>query len=445
MGSKVHFTCHQVVDHSHGNRERSLSSRQSPPRAFETHGRKWTSHEVTGTTEEPLEDYQTSRKTDTISKLMWPFKETKAAAIAERSKGFYHDITTVLAIDSRNTLKDIGRGVEELNKTQEAHKKDEERRQLLKWMNPVSCIEKHDALKCNSETSRWIFHANQYKAWNTSDCAFLWLNGQPGHGKTNLASSIIDGIQGSGGAEPQTLGYFYCNFQDDRTTNAAAVLRSLVVQLLQQFQDDWITKIREPGLQGDLVSLRNLWQQQRDVKPHPTDLGFLRKLLVEVSALVCRPVLVINALDECKDYPDLVGHLVNLAEDAQLQLFVAGRSEPDIQEAFDDLPTMSLKDSAGQMKEDILVHITEQLNTKGFSGLPDALKMIILEKLLEKAKDMFCWVQCQLDVIMTCKRPGSIRKALDDLSADLYETYDQIAHCPALLTFAGRRIRPFDA
>ncbi|KAG1859248.1 hypothetical protein F4604DRAFT_1161693 [Suillus subluteus] len=313
-------------------------------------------------------------------------------------------------------------------------------------MNPVSCIKKHNALKCNSETGRWIFHANQYKAWNTSDFAFLWLNGQPGHGKTILASSIIDGIQGSGGAEPQTLGYFYYNFQDDRTTNAAAVLRSLVVQLLQQSQDDWITKIHEPGLQeGDLVSLRNVWQQQRDAKPHLTDLGFLRKLLVEVSALVCRPVLVIDALDECKDYPDLVGHLVNLAEDAQLRLFVTGRSEPDIQEAFNDLPTMSLKDSAGEMKEDILVHITEQLNTKGFSGLPDALKMTTFEKLLEKAKDMFCWVQCQLDVIMTCKRSGSIRKALDDLSADLYETYDQIAHCPALLTFAGRRIHPFDA
>jgi hypothetical protein len=36
-----------------------------------------------------------------MSKLMWPFKEKKAAAIAERLKGFYRDITTVLAIDSR--------------------------------------------------------------------------------------------------------------------------------------------------------------------------------------------------------------------------------------------------------------------------------------------------------------------------------------------------------
>ncbi|KAG2361082.1 hypothetical protein BDR07DRAFT_1410806 [Suillus spraguei] len=277
-------------------------------------------------------------------------------------------------------------------------------------MDPVSCTEKH--VTCHTQrnlgTGRWIFHVDEFKTWNTSDCAFLWLNGQPGHGKTILASSIIDEIKGSSEAEPQTLSYFYCNFRDERTTNAAAVLRSLIVQLLQQSKDDWITKIGEQpesNTKGDFDSLRDLWQQKRNAKTYPTDLRFLRKILIEVSTLVHRPVLVIDALDECKDYSDLVGHLVNLAEDAQLRLF------------------------REQMKADICVHITEQLkNQKRLSRLPDALKKTILEKLLEKAQGMFRWVQCQLDVIVTCKRPDSIRKALDDLPAGLYETYDRIIH-----------------
>ncbi|KAG1775656.1 hypothetical protein EV702DRAFT_1046763 [Suillus placidus] len=394
-----------------------------------------------------LPNEQESRKMGAISKLMWPFKEKKAAAITERLKGFYRDITTVLAIDSRsrNTLKEVDRGVKEVGRgvqelkeaqeVQEARKKEEERRKFLQWMNPVSCTEKHATShgQRNSGTGRWIFHADEYKTWNRSHCAFLWLNGQPGHGKTILASSIIDEIQGSGEAELQTLGYFYCNFRDDRTTNAAAVLRSLIVQLLQQSQDDdWITQIgkkQESNTEGDLDSLQNLWEQRRDAKSHPTDLGFLRKLLVEVSALVRRPVLVIDALDECKDYPDLVGHLVNLAEDARLQLFVTSRSESDITKVFHDLPTISLKDRAEQMKEDIYLHITGQLKTQErLSRLPEALKKTILEKLSKKAEGMFRWVQCQLDVIMKCKRPDSIRKALDDLPAGLYETYDRIIH-----------------
>jgi hypothetical protein len=99
---------------------------------------------------------------------------------------------------------------------------------------------------------------------------------------------------------------------------------------------------------------------------------------------------VIDALDECKDYSDLVGHLVHLTEDARLRLFVTGRSEPDIRDAFNDLPTMSLKDSAGRMKADICAHITEQLKTqKRLSRLPDTLKSTILEKLLEKAGGMY--------------------------------------------------------
>ncbi|KAG1804443.1 uncharacterized protein BJ212DRAFT_1394146 [Suillus subaureus] len=371
-----------------------------------------------------LRDKQENRKIGKISRLMWPFKEEKAATIVERLKSFYGDITTVLAIDSRITLKEVDRGVQELIQGSIAQR----RRKFLQWMNPVSCIEKHNA-SCrqrNPNTGRWIFDTDQYVAWNKSDRAFLWLNGQAGHGKTILASSIINEVQNSGEAEQQTLAFFYCNFRDNQMTSAVAVVRSLVVQFLQQSEVDWVTKISKPGLQGDLVSLRNLWQQQHNAEPHPTDLESLRKLLVEVSTLVSRPVLVIDALDECKDYPDLVGHLVTLAKDAPLRLFVTSRSESHIHNAFNALPTISLTDEAGQMR-DILVHISEQLeNQTRLSCLPDELKNTILKKLLEKAEGMFRWVQCQLDEIVACKRLVDIKEALDNLPAGLYETYDRI-------------------
>ncbi|KAG1863054.1 hypothetical protein F4604DRAFT_1683657 [Suillus subluteus] len=291
----------------------------------------------------PNEQARESGKMKTISRLTWPFKEKEAGAINDRLKTYCGEITQILAIDTWNTLREVklelqqvsrtlqegNRGVEEFRKDSAAQKVREqayvaeERRKLLEWMNPVSCTEKH-AASCgqrNPGTGRWIFQNGQFVAWNNSEGAFLWLNGQAGHGKTILASAVFDEIQ---------------------------------------------------------------------------------------------------------DYPDLVGRLVNLAEDARLRLFVTGRSEPDIQDAFRDLPTLSMKDSAEQMKADICAHITEQLkNQKRLSRLSDALKKTILEKLLE---GMFRWVQCQLDVIMTCKRPDSIRKALDDLPAGLYETYDRIIH-----------------
>ncbi|KAG2361081.1 hypothetical protein BDR07DRAFT_1486347 [Suillus spraguei] len=302
-------------------------------------------------------DLASAEKMSKKSRLIWPFKEKETGEIADRLKQYYVDITVILAIDSWNTIKDISQGVQELrddSTTQKAHEKAEERRKFLQWMNPVSCDDKHatSSGQRNTGTGRWIFQDNQFVTWNKSDHAFLWLSGQAGHGKTILASSIIDEIQGSG---EETLGYFYCNFRDERTTSAAAVLRSLVVELL-----------------------RNLNH---------------------------RPVLVIDALDECKDYLNLVKHLANLAEDALLRLLVTGRSEQDIKTVFQNLPTLKTQ-----------------------KKLPEALKKTILEKLSEKAEGMFRWVQCQLDVIMACKTPGSVRKALDDLPAGLDETYDRIIH-----------------
>ncbi|KAG0699162.1 hypothetical protein DFH29DRAFT_1015684 [Suillus ampliporus] len=302
---------------------------------------------------------------------MRPFKENKAATIADRLKQYYRDITAILAVDSWHTLKGVTRtlhGIEE-------HEKDKERRESLQWINPVSCTEKHDA-SCrqrNATTGRWIFQADLYVDLNTSDCAFLWLNGQryfsfainyrlltvetAGSRKTILASAVIDEIQGGAQVGRETLGYFYCDFRDEQTTIAAAVLRSLVVQLLRQSKDDQITKIRAPE------------QQDSNAKG---DLIFLRKQgSNNLTESVPRPVLVIDALDECKDHRDLLGYLVTLAEDARLRLFVTGRIEPDIEDALHHLPTVSLKNEAEQMQEDIRVHITEQLKTqKRLSRLP---------------------------------------------------------------------------
>jgi hypothetical protein len=41
-----------------------------------------------------------SRKMGTLTKLMWPFKEKKAAVIIERLKRYYGDITAIVAVDS---------------------------------------------------------------------------------------------------------------------------------------------------------------------------------------------------------------------------------------------------------------------------------------------------------------------------------------------------------
>ncbi|KAG0691812.1 hypothetical protein DFH29DRAFT_1010121 [Suillus ampliporus] len=395
-----------------------------------------------------LPNEQGSRKMGMIDKLKWLFEEKEVAAIVDKLKEHHRDITAILEIDAcvritlkevEQSVKEVNRGVQELKQVSDTQRDARiiasERKMFLEWMNPVPCTVKHDASRRrrNTETGRWIFQADEYVAWNTSDCGFLCLNGQPGSGKTILASAVIDEMQSGGQAGSQTLAYFYCDFRDEQTTIAAAVLRSLVVQLLQQSTtEEWVTKTRAPkrgksDAEDNLITLRKLGMQKWSGRRCPADLGVLRDLLVEASKLVVRPVLVIDALDECKDHHDLLGHLVKLAEDSRIRIFVTSRIEPDIKDALHHLSTISLKDKADKMQDDIRVHITEQLKTqKRLSRLPETLRTMILEKLLEKAEDVFRWVQCQLDEIMDCKRGIDIETALDNLPAGLYETYDRI-------------------
>ncbi|KAG2335458.1 hypothetical protein BDR05DRAFT_1006792 [Suillus weaverae] len=154
----------------------------------------------------PNEQAQENGKMKTISRLTWPFKEKEAGTTIDKLKSYCGEIAHILSIGTWHTLKEVklelqqvGKTLQEVNRGIEESKQDsaaqkvreqaEERRKFLEWMNPVSCTEKHgtSCRQRNPETGGWIFHANEYKTWNTSECAFLWLNGQPGHGKTILA------------------------------------------------------------------------------------------------------------------------------------------------------------------------------------------------------------------------------------------------------------------
>ncbi|KAG1819006.1 uncharacterized protein BJ212DRAFT_1298302 [Suillus subaureus] len=240
---------------------------------------------------------------------------------------------------------------------QKARKKDEERRKFLQWMSPVSCDDKHTTChgQRNPGTARWIFHIDEYKTWNTSDHAFLWLNGQPGHGKTILACFNNLEMTGSpryanqGGKKKGIL--LLCE-----TSCSYNAMQSHIPQISVIFESFWLKHPR-------WFTGQSSW---------------------------------IDALDECKDYPDLVEHLVKPCQRCPTTTF------RHWQKAAED--------------------------SRRLSGLPETLRTTILNKLSEKAAGMFRWVQCQLDVIMKCKTSGSIQKALDNLPKDLHETYDRILH-----------------
>ncbi|KIJ63625.1 hypothetical protein HYDPIDRAFT_29421 [Hydnomerulius pinastri MD-312] len=287
--------------------------------------------------------------------------------------------------------------------------------EVLKWFDGVDCTVKHENTLTQRQeaTGEWLFDEKLYIDWRSSTTEFLWLNGKPGAGKSVLASVVIDHLSRNL-KQDETLAYFYCDFRNFRCTSAMEVLRSLIAQLFRQAKANWLPSFSE---------LED--RKGRGAGP-PTDVNILSGLLRRAANLHSRPIIVIDALDECDDLPKLLHALVGL-NDGHCRFFVTSRTAISINEAFTGLPTISLSDKAKAVHDDMKSHIETELESRDrLKKLKNDLKEKIRVRLMEKADGMFRWVQCQLDRLNDCWSPGDINEVLDTLPTTLYETYERI-------------------
>ncbi|KAF9233735.1 hypothetical protein BU15DRAFT_79803 [Melanogaster broomeanus] len=257
--------------------------------------------------------------------------------------------------------------------------------------------------------------------------AFLWVHGKPGAGKSVLISAVIERLSETA-SNGGVLAYFYCDFRTERSTHAFEVIRSLLTQLLRQSRKDW------------LPSFNDLVVRKSNGSPPPADLEMLYKLLLRAIRLHAndRPVFVIDALDESKDYVKLVELFERLHKEGDCRLFATSRPLPNAPKAFRGLPTIDLHEMHAETLCDMQLHVEKEV-AKHDKLMPFRDK--IVPSLLEKADGMFRWVQLQLDRLTCCHTQGDIRTVLDTLPRGLYETYDRILTEVNKKEFDGRILK----
>src|SRR2546421_405855 len=141
-----------------------------------------------------------------------------------------------------------------------------------------------------SGTCEWILTNPKYTEWAaTEGSQLLCVVGGPGIGKTMIASYLIDQIETRVKRSPSTLFlYFFCDNKDETRRTSKAVLRGLLVQLLQQ-QPSFFEYVKgEYDRMGD--QLRENFNSLRDIF-----LAILRD--PEASSTF----ILIDALDECEN------------------------------------------------------------------------------------------------------------------------------------------------
>lgn len=194
-----------------------------------------------------------------------------------------------------------------------------------------------------------------------------------------FSASVIEGLE-SALQDDEALAFFYCDFRNERSTNASEVMRSLLSQLLQQLDRYMV----DPGdLVDELI-------RQRD--EGASTIGNVTRLARHISRVakqfIQQPFVIIDALDECKDIEELLDALTELNKGG-VRLFVTSRPLQVIKDSFSGLPSISMDAMEYAVSTDIKLHVTRELDSHRRLRIVDpTLKKEINSILCKKADGM---------------------------------------------------------
>ncbi|KAI9568266.1 hypothetical protein HD554DRAFT_791948 [Boletus coccyginus] len=239
-----------------------------------------------------------------------------------------------------------------------------------------------------------------------------------GAGKTVLTASVIETIRKTP-QDGESIAFFYCDFRDEHTTRAAAVICSILSQLLRKLRNS--TGRDLPKLVDDMVSGKT---EGSLVLEHAGSMApFVSRAARQFSR---QPFVVLDALDECQDVESLLRALHELRKGG-MRLLVTSRPLPIIRDRFYGLPFISMDRMAKEVSADIKLHVTREIDgVRRLRLLEEKLKREVLITLQTKADGMFRWIQCQIDTLRKCATGRDIRTALYSLPRGLDETYERI-------------------
>ena len=234
-----------------------------------------------------------------------------------------------------------------------------------------------------------------------------WLNGLAGMGKTTIAQTIAERTFAGGwlGAS------FFCSRDFEDRSNLHFIFPTLAVQLARNYAQ--FRSLLVPLVQSDPGVAHESLQDQ------------MRKLIVQpLKKSNISTVILIDALDECKDDEPASAFLAVLAQFAseipKIKFFVTGRPEPRIREGFRHLLFADATDvfilhgvEPSQVENDIRLFFRRKFLelVRRRRGLDDWPTEEQLDALCQRAAGLFVYAVATVKFID--KQSSNPRKQLD--------------------------------
>jgi len=251
---------------------------------------------------------------------------------------------------------------------------------IIRWLSaPDPSLNYNNALKArNVKTGTWLIESAVFLRWTLNAGSLLWLYGIPGCGKTILSSTIIQYLLDHCHQRPRSaVLYFYFDFNESGKQRHENMIRSLITQL----------SVCQKSISDSLDSLYNSGRQ-------PTNKGLLDTLHSIITASN-EVFIILDALDECTERPELLSDIEEIMkwQDIRLHVLVTSRREVDIEESLEPLcdEETSICIQSALVDADIRTYVHDRLSEdrsfKRWRNQPKVQQEIETE-LMEKAKGM---------------------------------------------------------
>jgi hypothetical protein len=268
----------------------------------------------------------------------------------------------------------------------------------------------------------WILQNSDFLQWRDDPkSCLLWINGDPGKGKTMLLCGLINELKKSMN-KTSLLSFFFCQATDLRINNAIAVLRGLVYLLVEQ-QPSLISHVRKKYDYGGKTIFEdtNAWITMSEI---------FTNILQDPS--LNSTYLIIDALDECvaADLPKLLDFIVQKSSvSPRVKWIVSSRNWSDIKKKLERAGQkigLCLELNAESISAAVSIYIRRKVHQLAQEKeYDDKTRNAVLDHLSLNAESTFLWVALVYENLQKVK-PWNVLARLNEFPPGLDPLYGRM-------------------
>lgn len=246
------------------------------------------------------------------------------------------------------------------------------------------------------KSGKWLLDLPSFKTWVEDSQGQFWIQGAVGTGKTSLVSIIIDLIR----PQRANVAFYYCTDNAlqpllGSSSYLTKILRAIIGQLALSPDDRRVAE--EVEIRFDKAVSHGMLRT-----PEPLVQDQAKELLIDLINSRHDTTIIIDGLDECPSFIELLGMLQEISSRTRnLKFLFSSQYVVPVDKYFPltEKAVAGGKDCIPDMRSFIEGEV-QKFKTLHPDLLDDTLSNDIVETLSEKAEGMFKWAQLCLKLVL---------------------------------------------